>query len=103
MKESNNGLTGFQWVAYTWLAMFLFSMLLAIWHSELANVNFLSHLSLQTSAFLAVFGIHLVGILKTQNKRINAQNKRINGLEEELLRLTTPSPFAHASPITSDE
>jgi hypothetical protein len=103
MKESNNGVTDFQWLAYAWFTMFLLMMLVAIWHSVLANVDFLSFLSVQASMFLAVFGIRLVGIPKAQNKRINAQNMRISGLEEELLRLTTPSPFAHVLPMTNDE
>jgi hypothetical protein len=107
MKENNNGVTGFQAVAYLWLSTVVIFLALASWHStwrsELANVSFLSYLSLQTPMFLAVFGICLVGILKAQNNRINAQNMRISDLEEKLLRLTTPSPFAHASRMTNDE
>jgi len=91
MKQTNGDISGLQCVVYSWLTLVVGMLVIAIWQPDI-SMAFRD----PTAVFLALFGIHVVRILKSQQKTIMK-------LEDKLLRLTTPSPFAHVLPMTNDE
>jgi hypothetical protein len=83
----------FVFVTYL-LAIVLIAHLLILFGS--GSFTSTSSLAAVTAGAFAGFGINVTRLFRCQQRQIEV-------LEEKLLRVSVPSPFAHATPMTNDQ